>query len=50
MTVKNHKQHTQRSGHERVRVYLYGADREATSGCVASFAGGGSGGVACGQV
>ena len=47
MSVKN-KQRAQRRSRDRIRVYLYGADREGASSVSASFAGG-SGAVTCGQ-
>lgn len=49
MSVKKRQQRAQRRSRERIRTYLYGSDREGTSRSAASFAGGGSGAVSCGQ-
>lgn len=49
MSGRKRQQKTLRRSRDRIRVYLYGADREAGLSCAASFAGGGCGGVACGQ-
>lgn len=46
MSSKRH-QRAQRRSRDRIRVYLYGSDREGASRMPASFAGGGSGAVSC---
>lgn len=48
MSVKNQKR-AQRRSRDRIRAYLYGADREGVASSSASFAGGGCGGVTCGR-
>jgi hypothetical protein len=48
MSKKKRHQKALRRSRERIRVYLYGADREEAATCTASFAGGGCGGVVCG--
>jgi|TARA_R110002124_G_scaffold95963_4_gene240262 hypothetical protein len=48
MALSKRQKRANRRSRERVRVYLYGSDREKSSSGKASFAGGGCGGVACG--
>jgi len=49
MSGKKRQQRAQRRSRERIRAYLYGSDRESGTSRGASFAGGGSGAVACGK-
>ncbi|MCB1397235.1 MAG: hypothetical protein H6898_02925 [Rhodobacter sp.] len=47
MSATKRKQKTQRRSRDRMRVYLYGSDRDGALAGGAAFAGGGCGAVRC---